>query len=562
MPDDVTPGGPEETAIAPSGAPTPARRPKRRLRRKLLLALGSFLFTLLVLEIAARVYMPSIGPVRIRGGYYNNPLPLVTDQGGKPIDLKYLPEGERLPADKAEGELRVFVLGESSVEGSPLDVRASMPAMLYDLLAERFPDRQVTVVNMGRSSSVAANAYYYTLYADRYEPDFIVYYMGMNDSNTMGGEQCAPVSTPTLHGLWRFAVGHSWALWLTRTFGVQLLWRKGDRDNWYEGKDCPERSFHLWTEILVEAARSTGATPIVATPVISAATVLEANFDRAESDYLPPLTPTYRETLACAVDDGCDLSARLLDVLQAAPELDERFWEFWDTSWCAWVAGADEDPAARPETARRATLCRGWTRPRALTLMDQHEEDVAYRAAAWERAVDRVGGELIPFDEILRQASPHGILAETWFADRQHLLPVGYLYLARLTFARIEHLLTGAPERSVAPPVAADARPYVDQSIQSGVSIAYEQLIRGWYITGLPMLTYAPVVFPPGTCERKGFCDDVDYARLAVGWIRQQVGLDPGLEPSLSARLADFRPLAILDELRRVQTGQGPTHTP
>ncbi len=302
-----------------SGTSAPSPRRAWRLRSKLLLALTSFVGALLLLELAAGVAMSRLGPVQVREGLYDNPLPLFTGHGGPAISLRDLPDGERMPRAKPADEVRIFIVGESSVAGSPLDVHASVPAMVVDELRARMPDRQFAVVNMGRPGSVSANAFYYTQFIGHYDPDFIVYFMGHNDTDALVGEQCLPVTSPRWHGLWRSAVRRSQTLWLVRTFGVQLLWAVTERGQWYSDERCPDRSFHLWTRILVEEAERTGATVIIPTPVVSAALDFEANFRGRERSGGMDLPPLYRDAVACALEDDCDLGAHLSDVMASNP---------------------------------------------------------------------------------------------------------------------------------------------------------------------------------------------------------------------------------------------------
>ncbi len=513
------------------------------MRWKLLLAFCSLAIPFLALEIAARQWLPSIAPVRVDESLYDNPLPLLTGHAGPGIAFENLPVGNRMPEAKRPNEVRIFVVGESSVAGSPLDVRASPPAMLADDLQARFPDRTISVVNMGRPGSVSANAFYYTRFISRYDPDFIVYYMGTNDAPEMMGEQCAPVKHPYIHALWRAAVRRSEALWVVRAFGVHLLWAATEHDRWYSDRRCPSRSFHLWTRILVAEARRAGATVIIATPVISAAVVFEPNTGGSRFREPRELDPQYRELLACALEDDCDLGP-IMDTALAA----DRFSDVRDlgSDWCDQVTEVDADPA----TARRASLCRRWRSTTEVTALDIHEEYLAYRAVAWRHAAEEEGAEVIEFGELLRQASPGEILAEEYFADRVHLFPHGYLYLARLISARIEHVMTGESERVTAPPSPAEARQYEERTGVSGIDIAFEQLVWGWYLTGLPMLEYAQTAFPVESCADRDLCVDVEYARIAIGWLRSIVGLDPALPPELAPQLEAFDPVAVLEELR------------
>ena len=143
-------------------SPEPPEAPRRTPRwKKVALAASSLALTLLVLELVARLTMPGHAPVLLRDGIYLNALPLAT--GVAPSSLAELPEGDPLPEDKRPGELRIFVFGESSVEGVPLGARASAPTMFHDLLVDVYPDRDITVVDsrnvsMGQGLMVLAAA--------------------------------------------------------------------------------------------------------------------------------------------------------------------------------------------------------------------------------------------------------------------------------------------------------------------------------------------------------------------------------------------------------------------
>ena len=176
-----------------------------------------------------------------------------------------------------------------------------------------------------------------------------------------------------------------------------------------------------------------------------------------------------------------------------------------------------------------------------------------YRAEAWKVAAEESGAAFIDFGSALEGASPHGLLAERFFADRQHLLPLGYLYLARLVAARIEADLSGEGAREVPVPAEQEVAPYLEAVWASPVEVALEQIARGWYVTGVPGLRYAVDAFPPERCARKrpAFCFQVEQAALTLGWLRQRAGLDPGLPAELVARLESFEVMKELEAVRR-----------
>ncbi len=487
-----------------SGTGRPAG--KTPLKVKLAMAATSLLLLLVVLEIAARLMMPNLAPVRIRDGYYGNPLPLITGSG-PPLSLKYLPEGARLPEQKAEGEMRVFVYGESSVAGSPFDANVSVCAMLHDELREAFPGRKVSVVNMGRPGSICTNVYYYLLAARRLSPDWAVFFMGFNDDEREVGEQCAAVTRPRLHAAWRSLAESSWALWLARAFGPQYVWALTAKKDWHPAKDCARGSFGWWTDHLVRTAMEGGAKVVIATPVVSVERKLELLREDRGAGRPGAMSDVYKKLLACRLDESCDHKALFAATL-AAPE------------------------GSRSESSN------------PTTLLEQHYHDVEVRADAWRRASEANGAELIELHRLLAEKTPGGVTGSPHFADWLRLLPHGYLYLARLARERIRAVETGLPERPIEMPTRADVQPYLDASQVSGVKSALDQFFRRDFLTGLPTFEYALETWPPGFCERKRFCSELDLARVALGWLRREAGLPHGLDPELAKRIDTYDPKA------------------
>ena len=212
-----------------------------------------------------------------------------------------------------------------------------------------------------------------------------------------------------------------------------------------------------------------------------------------------------------------------------------------------------------PETTEPGeTLAERWCRTHPPNLLEKHKLTVGYRALAWKEAAEKHGADFIDFGRALEAASPHGILAERFFADRQHLLPLGYLYLARLVAAPIGASLGGAPAGEVAAPAEDEVLPYLDAVWASPVEVALEQVARGWYVTGVPGLLYAVKAFPPERCARKrpAFCAQIELAAVTLGWLRKRAGLDPGVSPDLLIRVESFEVMKALEELRRLNREQ------
>jgi hypothetical protein len=464
-------------------------------------------FTLLLLEVVARLAMPGCAPVRVRDGYFQNPLPLIT---GAPLS-SFIPDGERLAEEKGPGELRVAVLGESSVAGAPLDVHAALPAMLYDQLVAALPDRAVTVVNMGRPGSVSANVYYYLLFLRRFAPDVIVFYMGMNDSVTMGGEQCVLVRHSAGHAVWRWFVERSWLLWTVRTWGPQMVWSVGGGSNEAATEGCEIWPFPQWTDLLVATARAMGAEVVIATPVANAAGVFEASDggprDRpataAELDALPAVQ---RELLTCELTPGCDFPAVLRRALEDEP------------------GGSDLEPLWES----------GWV---------GFQVELALRGRVWERAARRHGAQYIPFHDLLAAQAPHLTLTHPYLADALRLRPATYYWLAGLIRARIVSLVQGGAPADVPFPDAAAVAPYLLATEQTGVANAFYQLQRRAWLTAVPGLEFAVASFADGPHANPTRAAELRWARLTLAWMQRSVGVEPALPPDLAAELDGFDPL-------------------
>jgi tetratricopeptide (TPR) repeat protein len=97
-----------------------------------------------------------------------------------PPGLVRYPRPMVLPATKPTGTLRIVVLGESAAMGDP-EPRFGLPRMLEVLLRERFPEREIEVVN---ASMVAINSHVILPIARecaRRQGDLWVIYMGNNE---------------------------------------------------------------------------------------------------------------------------------------------------------------------------------------------------------------------------------------------------------------------------------------------------------------------------------------------------------------------------------------------
>lgn len=473
----------------------------------------SFISFVLVLELVTRIMMRAHAPVQLREGIYVNTLPLVTGVA-PPSLLGSFPKGKRLPEKKRNGELRIFVFGESSVQGVPLDANASAPTMLYDMLAKAYPRRTITVVNMGRTASISANVHYYLLYAKRFRPDFILFYMGMNDGGGMSGEQCWPVSRPQLHKTWRWLMSKSCLLWSVRVFGPPFLWSLKSPEKIGKGQEwnCPLDPFPHWTDLLVKTAASTGANVMVTAPVQSAVSCIEPQNDSTSGEFEKPSLPaSYKKLLVCRLTDKCDFIAMFKDYIHYA--------------WKNVTLNVLYDPKASLDANK-------------TVLFKHYKHNLKNKGNAWRTAARRYGADFIDFRSALEKASSHEVLADKFFADEIHLKPEGYYYLSGFWFERIKSKLDGTASQDPRIPTSKDVKAYYNavdiKYAGTFTSMSMNYLMRGWYLTAIPGIEMISKQCPGGKCDER--------AAIALGWLRQKVGLNPGVPKKFTEKVKTFDP--------------------
>jgi hypothetical protein len=386
----------------------PRARPpdaRTRLTKHLAVALASLCVTALLAEGAARWFAARFAPAPLVDGIFVSQLPHVSIPWESPVPVS----SGLLPRRKAEGEVRVAVFGESSVKGDPLDGESSAPVMTHDALRPQLGADRLTVINAGQGGSTIVNTYYDLLFLKDFDLDVVVFYLGANDLDVVGGEICLPVSAPALHGAWRWLVARSRLLWLARVPWEPWLApapAQGEvTPEPQDQEDCRASSFPLWADALVELAVRAGAKVIVTTPVRSAL----AYVDWAPDVPCAATSPEVRALLACVLSQGCDLSARL--------------------------------PPAHE--ARRAL-----------------DADMDALSSAWEQAAARHGARVVDLRDELTRRSRGGVLGPDFIVDDVHLSGVGYLLLARLWSAEILHWMRGGERGPVATPSLEEARPY------------------------------------------------------------------------------------------------------
>jgi len=368
---------------------------RSRLGSRLALAAASLVLIAGLLEGAARV--ATAGLVRrVRPGLYASVLPLVSS--GVPRATED-PGGPPLPAEKDPGEVRVVVLGESSVEGLPWGPRASPAAMLHDLLAPRLADRRLTVLNLGRAAAQSADLFYYAAYAASFDPDVVICFAGVNDVYRASTELCAPLEHPRLHAAWRWLAARSRLLWATRVFAARASAAgpgEGERD---DGPLCDAREgFAAWADLLIEAGGASGARVIVSSPVESWLADPDGQFAQGSAGHEPlgavaTARGPYRAALERLLAEPPDWQG----AAAAMPCVD---------AWCA-RPGQGLDPERGPAV-------------------------ILERGLTWEQRALARGVTFVDTAAALAGLTPGGRLGPPVIVDRCHLSIEGYLALATL----------------------------------------------------------------------------------------------------------------------------------
>ncbi len=461
------------------------KKPKRGRRyplwAKLLLAVAALLFVVVPLEIAARSYANGFPPRALRGGAYEGMLPLCTGLIPPSLDpVSPVTARRSLSRDKPEGQLRIFVFGESSMFGSPYGPEISAATQLYDLLAEAVPDRDIVVVNMGRPGSVIVNTYYHLLEVERYDPDILIFSLGINDGLFFPGEECLAVRHQGLHRAWLSLAERIRFLWVTRVFAPSLLSMAPTQSG--NVASCPVTSFPYWTDMLVARASEMAAHVVVTSPVRSDAYAGEdwKVYSSAE-DPIANRTDAYLALVACQLDATCDFMARFYEAVELLP----------------------------PETPD----------PDLDQRLQDNDEALDGLAAAWRDAASAHGATFVDFRTSLTEASPGGRLIGRYFADEIHLTVAGHGFLARhWLHAVAPHVGFEPPTEPLVPPTPEELTPYHGVVTLDPMVGMRNYLRSGFVLTSVPGLQDLAA-----TCWRDD-CTARDEAVLTLDWLRWRTG--------------------------------------
>jgi hypothetical protein len=173
--------------------------------RSVFLYIGIVLGSIFLGAVGAEIYLSSRGTPQVPLPFYNTLYPYVMFRPNesaiyetqdtydmshnKSRNYVYTNEdgfripspGYKLPKDKPAGQLRIAVLGGSTVEiASTFDF--TLPGSLKTLLQQRYPGRDIEVINAGIQSSVSRQSLVQLLVTVvDYHPDIVILYDGGND---------------------------------------------------------------------------------------------------------------------------------------------------------------------------------------------------------------------------------------------------------------------------------------------------------------------------------------------------------------------------------------------
>jgi tetratricopeptide (TPR) repeat protein len=360
------------------------------------------------------------------------------------------PQAYAIPAEKAAGTYRIFVLGESAAMGDP-DPAYAFSRYLEVMLRLRYPAMKFEVVNTG---SVAINSHVLLPIAKglaRERPDLFIIYSGNNEVVGPYGPGTAltrsGMSMPVIRG----------NIWIRSTRIGQALTQLGTQKREWGGmemfldKQVPASSplmrsvyanFEKNLRDTVAVARESGARVIISTVATNVKDC--APF---ASSHRAGLSKSDVSSWAELMRQGSDFEssrnyADALKAYQSAEKIDDQYAELeFRVARVWWNLGEYRAAKAKFYLARDLDTLRF----RADSRINEIN-----RAAT----PSRDGVELVDADEILSERSANGIIGSDLVYEHVHLTPAGNYLLARAMFSRI----TGAlPLKSSQP--ASDSEP-------------------------------------------------------------------------------------------------------
>lgn len=400
-------------------------------------------------------------------------------------ELVRRPQPFRLPAKKAPGTCRIFVLGSSAAMGDP-EASFSLARVLEAMLRAAYPAQRFEVVNAGIT---AINSHLVRNIAEdcaRLEPDLFVVYEGHNE--VIGPFGPSGVFTPFL----RNEAAIRAAVWLKGTRTGQLiaaagraLTRRGGPAEWGGMQmflqqqipaDDPRLAAvraHFRANLLAIAAagRRVGADTLVCTVLTN-----QRDFAPFLSQHRPGLTADELARWQAGLD-AAEKAQRAGDLpateagYRAAYAIDDRHAEeVFRFGRLALQQGRDTD--ARDLLQRAQDL--DTLRFRTDSQLNQVVRDLAgpfdkLRAPSLSRSTPSV--EVVDLAQTLAARSPHGIPGDDLLYEHVHLNFRGTYEAARELFA---HVTADLAKRGLVPKAASVPFDYDEARVRLGYN-AYEQ---------------------------------------------------------------------------------------
>ncbi len=92
------------------------------------------------------------------------------------------------PVEKPEGQIRVLAIGGSTTYAFPYmeDARAAWPGRLEAMLSQRYPDRDILVINAGQAAATTGELMSQFCFRHQHlQPDIVILHVGGNDRFTL-----------------------------------------------------------------------------------------------------------------------------------------------------------------------------------------------------------------------------------------------------------------------------------------------------------------------------------------------------------------------------------------
>ena len=360
-----------------------------------------------------------------------------------PAGMVQTPRLYSIPATKAPGTYRIFVLGESAAMGDP-DSAYGFSRYLEVMLRERFPSMKFEVVNTG---SVAINSHVVLRIAEGLadqKPDLFIIYSGNNEvvgpygpgtMLTSGG-----MSMPVVRG----------SIFFRSTRIGQLLTSLGTKKREWHGMEMfldqqvsansplMQQAYSNYEENLrdtIKVAQAAGAEVVVATVATNlkdCAPFASLHRKDLSHDDLKKWSALVKQG---SDQDAANSPAEALKQYQAAAAIDDEYAELEFRMACAaWRLG--DYGAAREHFLRARDL--DTLRFRADSKINEISRSVATST--------RVA--LVDAEKILSDAAPDGIIGADLIYEHVHMTPESNYLLARAIFTQIAPQLPQRPQAS------------------------------------------------------------------------------------------------------------------